>query len=143
MSLLQLHLLFQLTLLSHVSHFPNHDNRHGHQWYICHLNVSIVNHATIDNVSSSNEYDDEGEIGEVDSLDIYFHNTNKNIEKNDEFSPSMEKPKNADTDNTPPKQKQWNYTREEDIAQCRSFINLSKNSIEATEKNGIILGRCA
>ena len=39
-----------------------------------------------------------------------------------------------DTEDTSPNQKGWNYKREEEIALCRSFINLSKNAINGTEK---------
>ena len=100
--------------------------------------MSIVNNAIIDNISISNECDGKGENGEIDDfdlLDIDFHNTNEiNIANNDTFSPSIRNTKITDTDNTSPKQKGWNYTREEEIVLCRSFINLSKNSI-GTEKN--------
>ena len=50
----------------------------------------------IDNMSISNEYDDEGEIGEVDdfdSLDINFYSNKNKIVKNDAFPPSTKKPK--------------------------------------------------
>ena len=96
--------------------------------------VSGVNNEMIDNVILINECEDKGEIGEVDdfeSLDINFHDANK-ISM---FSPSSKKTKISDTDDTFPKQKRQNYTREEDIVLCRSFINLSKNAMEGAEKN--------
>ena len=50
------------------------------------------------------------------------------------FSPSYEKSKITDTEDTSPKQKWQNYRREEEIALHRSFINLSENPIKGTEK---------
>ena len=97
-------------------------------------NLTIGNHATIDNMNISKEYD-KGEIGDVDDFDALvmdFYNVNENsIAKNDTFSPSTKKSKITVTDDT--SQKEKNYTREEDIALCKSFINLSKNSVKCNK----------
>ena len=82
-------------------------------------NLSRINNERIDNVSIINECEDEEEIGEVNdfkSLEIDFHNANKMSM----FSPSSKKPKIVDTDDTSPKQKGQNCTREEDIMLGRS-----------------------
>ena len=63
-----------------------------------------------------------------------------NIAKNDIFPSFTKKTKITDTDYTSPNQKGWNYTRKEDIVTCRSFINLSENSIEGTKKLEIFWG---
>ena len=107
-------------------------------------NVSIIKQATVDNLSISNEYDEEAKIGGwwLWFIEHYFNNANENnIAKNDVFSPSTKKSKITDTNDTSPNQKGQHCTREEDIVLCRSFINLSKNSTEDPEKNGSILGR--
>ena len=90
----------------------------------CPNNVSTVNKERIEDTSIANEDDNEGKIGDVDDLDslnIHFHNTNTNMP-----SPSSEKAEIADTDKTSPKQKGQNYTREKDILLCRDFINIQK-----------------
>ena len=43
-------------------------------------------------------------------------------------------PNIADTDDTCPKKKRQNYPRKGGIVLCRSFINLSKNSMEGMEE---------
>ena len=134
MCLLLLRPFFQLSLLSHpylplYQQFQVIDDQPPVP-----NDISSVNNETFDNMSITNECEDEGEIGDVnnfDSLDINFHET----KETNMLSPPGKKPKITDTDDTSPKQKGWNYIREEDIVLCRAFINLSKNSIEDTEKN--------
>ena len=95
--------------------------------------VSGINKERIENTRIINEDNNKGEVRDVDdfdSLDINFYDTNKT----NMFSPPGKTPKIADIYNTSLRQKGWNYTRDKDIALCRTFINLSKKAIEVIRK---------
>ena len=112
-------LKFQSTPLSMIPPVPNY--------------VSGINKERIENTRIINEDNNKGEVRDVDdfdSLDINFYDTNKT----NMFSPPGKTQKIADIYNTSLRQKGWNYTRDKDIALCRTFINLSKKAIEVIRK---------
>ena len=90
-----------------------------------------------------------GDVDHFDSLMMDFYNAYdialmskiNSITKNDAFTPSNNKSK-IDDEDTSPKQKGQNYTREKEIARCRSFINQSENAVAGAKKTVSLLGKC-